>query len=85
MDRENELIDALNDHKGQILALQSLVVSLLRALPTHTQATAIAEWEIEIEVAKTVLLNSSTPEEVVKAYDYYVTQVNNLRASRGKP
>lgn len=77
--RENEIIEAINDHKGHVIAVQALATAIFRALPIGVQASALAEWDIEVEVAKTVLLNSNAPDDLVSAVDRHVDVVNQLR------
>ena len=78
MTRE-ELEPIINDHKGQLMALQSLATALLRAMPLSMRSDALEEWDKETELGKTVLLNSSAPESLVAAYDRYVKILNDLR------
>lgn len=76
---EEKVIAAINDQKAQLLALQSLAVSLLRAMPPDMREQALQEWDTETESAKTVLLNSNAPEELLRGYDRYVKALNDLR------
>lgn len=77
--RENEIIEAINDHKGHLIAVQAFAIAVFRALSVEGQAAALAEWDTEVEVAKTVLLNSNAPDDLVSAVDRHVDVVNQLR------
>ncbi len=78
--REDEIIAAINDHKGHILAVQAFAIAVFRALPVEAQARALVEWDTEIEVAKTTLLNSSAPDDLVAAVERYADALNQLRS-----
>jgi hypothetical protein len=49
--------------------LQSLTISLLRAMPLDMRARVLSEWDKETEIAKTVFLNNSIPDQFSDAYD----------------
>lgn len=78
-DRLDEIIDTINDHKAELLALQSLTVALLRALPLDLQSRAFAEWDTETEFARTMLLSSKAPDDLAAAFEKYVAALNALR------
>jgi hypothetical protein len=63
MPLKDDVVSAINDHKGHLMALQSLILALLRAMPRDMQARALADFDIETNAARTAFLNLPTPED----------------------
>lgn len=69
----------VNDQKGELMALQCLVISLLRAMPPDLQAKALAEFDRETSIGRGVLRHSDMPKEVETGFSRYVDHLNKLR------
>jgi len=82
MDDIDRIIQKLNEQKGEILAMSNLVLSIVRALPIDLQAKVLTEFDKEREITKTVLLNSSAPDDVLRSFDNIVEAFNKLRLDR---
>lgn len=78
-----KLAHVVNNQKGSQLALQALATAILRALPPEVLASALAQWDMEKEVAKTVLLNSQAPDDVIEGFDTIASAVDALRIDQG--
>lgn len=80
-----EIASAVNDQKGELMALQCLVVSLLRAMPSEMQAKALIEFDLETAIGRDVLRQSQLPKEVADGFSRYVENLNKLRKIRPAP
>ncbi len=74
-----KIADVVNDQKGELMALQCLVISLLRAMPAEMQAKALAEFDRETVIGSGVLRHSELPKEVAAGFARYVEHLNKLR------
>lgn len=74
-----KIADVVNDQKGELMALQCLVISLLRAMPADMQAKALAEFDRETVIGAGVLRHSELPKAVAEGFARYVEHLNRLR------
>ncbi len=74
-----QFASAVNDQKGELMALQCLVISLLRAMPPDAQAKVLAEFDRETCIGRGVLRHSDIPKEVAQGFDRYLENLNKLR------
>ena len=81
----DRIADVVNDQKGELMALQCLVISLLRAMPPEMQAKALAEFDRETVIGRGVLRHSETPKEVEVGFARYVDHLNKLRKIGPRP
>ena len=79
MDAIDRIIQTMNQQKGELLSHNCLILSLLRALPRDRQAAALQEFDTECNIARTVLLNSEAPDDVLQSFELHVSAVNGLR------
>lgn len=70
---------AIDDRKGELLALQCAIFSLIRTQSGLAQAKFLREFDVEVEHARTALLNSPAPDRTAAAFDYYVDALNSSR------
>lgn len=63
------LFKVTQEQKGELIALNCLLISLCRGLPFPFLAGALTELETEREVARTVLLNTAVPEVLLTSFD----------------
>jgi len=82
MDDIDRIGKVINHQKGEITALLSLLTSIVRALPIDQQAKALAAFDTECEVARTVMLNSKTPDDVLNGFDLLVKALDGIRLDR---
>jgi len=82
MDDIDRIGKAINEQKGTITAVLSLLTSIVRALPIDQQAKALAAFDTECEVARTVLLNSQAPDDVLNGFDLLVKALDSIRPDR---
>jgi hypothetical protein len=81
-DEIDRIIQTINEQKGEMLAHNCLIISLLRAFPLDHRSVALREFDTECDIARTVLLNSSVPEVLLKSFENHVGAVNGLRYRR---
>jgi hypothetical protein len=79
------IASVVNDQKGELMAMQCLVISILRALPRDLQAKVLAEFDRETVIGRGVLRHSETPAEVGQGFDRYVEHLNRLRKPQAPP
>lgn len=84
MDDIDRAAKAINEQKGEAIALRCLVNAIFRAMPLSQQAGALADFDNEREIAKTVLLNSNAPDDVLRAFDHAIAALNALRLDQPK-
>lgn len=75
----SKLIDVVHAQKGELAFLQTLVLALLRSLSFEQRGEAIREFDKEVEAARSVLLYSVAPEEVLASFEHHVKNLNSLR------
>ena len=80
MDDIDRIIKTINEQKGEMMAMQCLLASVFRALPADRQALAFAKYDKDVEIARTVLLNSHAPDAVHASFDRAVDALNELRS-----
>lgn len=73
------MAEIINEHKAELLALQCMMMALVRSLPTSAQADVLVQWDSEKEVARTILLNTSAPDALLQAFDRYVKIFDDQR------
>lgn len=74
----------INQQKGQLIALHFFIGAVFRAMPSTAQQTVISEWPKELELFRTVLLNSEAPDDVADAFDLYAGKIlESLSKPRG--
>ena len=62
-----EATERICELKGSLVALDALVTALLQAMPVSARAGLQRTFEGHAEVARTVLLNTSTSEHTIAA------------------
>jgi hypothetical protein len=72
----------MNEDQGWLIALNCLVFGVLRALPPEIRVAALREFGTEVDVARVVLLNSRSPDALLKAFEDRVAGIEALRFSR---
>lgn len=82
MDDIDRIGKVINEQKGTITAMLTLLTSIVRALPIDQQAKALAEFDTDCEIARTVMLNSQTPDDVLSGFDLQVRALDGLRHDR---
>ena len=75
----DNVADTVNHQKGELVALNCLLISIFRALPVSLQAQTLLDLQTERDVAKTVLLNSTAPDEVLKGLDDFFSRFEQRR------
>lgn len=79
MDDIDHISKAINEQKGTSMAMLSLLTSIVRALPIDQQAKALAAFDTECEIARTVMLNSKTPDDVLSGFELMVRGLDSIR------
>lgn len=74
-----KMIATMNAQKGELVGVQCTLVALVRSLPREQQEAFFGELEIEIEHARSTLLNSPVPDEVIGGLESFVKGWNHLR------
>lgn len=85
MSSTDKTASVVNDQKGELMALQCLVISLLRAMPAEMQGKALAEFDRETTIGRGVLRHSEIPKDVAQGFDRYVEHLNSLRKGPPRP
>jgi hypothetical protein len=76
------LAEVVNDHKAELVALQCMMRALIRALPTTLQAEVLAQWDSEKEAARTMLLNTSAPDDLLKTFECHLEVLDGIFRSQ---
>ncbi len=85
MDDLDKAIKALNEQKGNVMALSCLLMGVLRALPYWQRVNALREFDTEAELARTVLLNSKVHDDVLNGFDQQLASLNHTRLQKPAP
>ena len=67
MEKSEQLLSGICDLKGSQMAQMAFIKALIQALPESTHATLREQFELESEIAQTVLLNMSVSEQTREA------------------
>ncbi|HRC37697.1 MAG: hypothetical protein KBF65_01975 [Rubrivivax sp.] len=73
-----EATERICELKGSLVALDALVTALLQAMPVSARAGLQRTFEGHAEVARTVLLNTSTSEHTIAAFERDVKRTSEL-------
>lgn len=81
-DEEFERLVAVTDQqKGELLFLQTIVVSLFRAMPRPVQTDALNRFDKAVESIRTSALYSEAGDRVLASFDYAVASADKLLLS----
>ncbi|MDH0092763.1 hypothetical protein N7373_15025 [Achromobacter mucicolens] len=75
------VVDVINEQKGQLLNLQCLTSAIVRALPAEGREAVRQCLHEELEAARTMLLASPAPETVGKSFELHATSTVAYLAS----
>ena len=64
-----EATERICELKGSLLVLDTLLISLIQAMPAEVRAAARLRFEANAEVARTVLLHASISEHTIGTFD----------------
>jgi hypothetical protein len=73
-----EATERICELKGTLVALDALVTALLQSLPASARSDLLHVFEGHAEVARTVLLNASTSEHTLAAFERDVRRTASL-------
>lgn len=73
-----EATERICELKGSLVALDALVTALLQAMPEAARTDLLRVYESHAEVARTVLLNASTSEHTLAAFERDVKRTASL-------
>ena len=73
-----EATERICELKGSLVALDALVTALLQSLPANARADLLRTFEGHAEVARTVLLNASTSEHTIAAFERDIKRTSSL-------
>lgn len=76
-----EATEKICELKGSVLALDALVTALIRQMPAQLRESLGAEFERNIEIARTVLLHAPISDHTITAFDLRVDTLSALIAS----
>lgn len=65
-----EATEKICELKGSLLLLDTLLMSLIQVLPPEVRTAARLRFEVNAEVARTVLLHASISEHTIGAFDF---------------
>lgn len=80
-----EATERICDLKGSLVALDTLMTALLRDLSPQGRARLLVTFERHAEVARTVLLNTSTSDHTIIAFERDVRRTTALISGPGTP
>lgn len=80
-----EATERICDLKGSLVALDTLMTALLHDMPPHERARLLRTFERHAEVARTVLLNTSTSDHTISAFERDIHRTVTLIAGPGDP
>ncbi len=81
-DEIERITAALNNQKGELIGVHSMMAALVRVLSPADLARVLGEFDTEVAHARSTLAYSPVPEEVIAGFEGYVTM---WRLIRGKP
>ena len=73
-----EATERICELKGSLVALDALVTALLQAMPVAARSELLRTFEGHAEVARTVLLNTTTSEHTIAAFESDVKRTSAL-------
>ena len=65
MEKSEQLLAGICDLKGSQMAQMTFIKALIQALPESTHATLKEQFELQCEIAQTVLLNMAVSEQTL--------------------
>ena len=77
---DDQTIRAVNDLKGQITALQTMLCAVLRVMPSGVRQQVGLQWRVERELATTALMHSNAPDDVLDAFAAHVELLATIAA-----
>jgi len=78
MENLQEATEKICDLKGSLVALDTLVTALLEVLPQDARSALLHSFEINAEVARTVLLHTEISEYSIAAFERDVERTTAL-------
>jgi hypothetical protein len=80
-----EATERICELKGNLLALDALVTTLLRFLPDEARAEFGRAFDLNAELARTALLNAEISEHTLAAFERDVQRTARLMGARPGP
>ena len=74
-----EATERICELKGSLIALDTLLTSVLLALPDDQKRAVLARFALHAEVARTVLLHESISEHTITAFEHDVRRIAALQ------
>lgn len=75
----DRIIQALNEQKGESIALTCRVVALLRGITMDQRSAVVRAFDTECESARVGLLHSGASDEVIRGFETALQALNGLR------
>lgn len=75
----DKIIDTMNAQKGELIGINTMLTAIARSLPPEHLARLLAEFDNELQYARSHLNNSPIPDEVISGLENYVKMWNALR------
>ena len=75
------LIGIVNHQKGELMFLETLVLAILRSLPSKILGDALRQFDAEVEMARNTLLNQNWS-EVLDSFDKHVKVLKGIWKDR---
>lgn len=75
------LITVTDQQKGELLFLQTILVSLFRAMPRSVQTDALNRFDKAAEAVRASALHSEAGDQVLASFDHYAANVDKLLLS----
>ena len=75
------LIGIVNHQKGELMFLETLVLAILRSLPSKILGDALRQFDAEVEMARNTLLNQNWS-EVLDSFDKHVKVLKSIWKDR---
>ena len=75
------LIGIVNEQKGELMFLETLVLAILRSLPSNILADALRRIDSEVEMARNALLDKNWL-EVLDSFDKHTKILKDIRPDK---
>lgn len=85
MENLQEMTEKICQLKGELVALQTVIDALFRALPPHVVKEVAAQHAEAVEIARVTLLNSERVGEfVISSFDLHAQNTSSMLRDRLK-
>lgn len=82
MSEIEQLIKVVDQQKGELLYLQTLIIALMRSMPEESQATVYQNFLKAADSSRNAALFSEASEDVIFAFEHYCEALSRQASKR---